>query len=62
MRECFKESPTRSVVFPVAKDCCLKCGIYFTLDPLKFSGIDEANLDGAHRGLSMEQLNQEVER
>ena len=29
MRECFKESPTRSVVFPVAKDCCLKCGIFF---------------------------------
>ena len=49
-------------VLPVAKDSCLKCAIFFTLDPLKFSGVDESNLDGAHRGLSMEQLNQEVER
>ena len=39
-----------------------KAAIFFTLDPLKFSGVDESNLDVAHRGLSMVQLNQEVER
>ena len=46
------------VVLPVAKDSCLKCEIFFALDTLKFSGVDESNLDGAHKGLSMEQLNQ----
>ena len=35
--------------------------IFFTLDPLHFSDVDESNLDSANRGLSVEQLNQQIE-